>query len=82
MRERPAQVVLPAAQEPLHQSLGGIVEYASSFRLLSGENLLTYCAAALHLSCLLICFSKSIKSSAPGLVGQLLAARWDKSDAL
>ena len=48
MCERPAEVVLPAAQEPLHQTLGGIVEYASSFRLLSREHLLIYCAAALH----------------------------------
>jgi len=60
MRERPAEVVLPAAQKPLHQTLGGIVEYPSSLRLLSCEHLLTYCAAALHLSCLLICFSESI----------------------
>ena len=78
MCEWPAEVVLPTAQKPLHQTLGGIVEYARSFRLLSGEHLLTYRAAAVHLSCLLICF----KPTAHGLVGQLLAARWDKSDVL
>jgi len=49
MGERPAEVVLPAAQKPLHQSLRRIVKYAGSFRLLPPEHLSTYRAVALHL---------------------------------
>jgi len=49
MGERPAEVVLPAAQKPLHQSLGRIVKYASSLRLLPPEHLSTYRAVVLHL---------------------------------
>ena len=48
MCERPAEVVLPAAEQPLHQTLRCIIKHASTFRLLLSENLSIYGDAALH----------------------------------
>jgi len=50
MRERPAQFVLPTAQQSLHQTLRRVVEHARAFCVLPSEHLLIKCDAVLHWS--------------------------------